>query len=153
MPRHVFQTNRPPAYSPPCNPPGGSRRMRNMNTTLKTELKIWAEVSAESCGEGIRRPYFECIFPNFMPLTLTSLFLPARCFLLCCQCFFLCSGLVGARFYARGLICYAEVLGVLVFHFSMCLVLCRQYFFLCGPPAPPQSISIVFMLTMHGERD
>ena len=35
-----------------------------------------------------------------------------------------------------------------VFHFSMCLVLCRPCFFLCGPPDPPQSISIVFMLTL-----
>ena len=35
-----------------------------------------------------------------------------------------------------------------VFHFSMCLVLCRPCFFLCGPPDPPQSISIVFMITL-----
>ena len=35
-----------------------------------------------------------------------------------------------------------------VFHFSMCLVLCRPCFFLFGPPDPPQSISIVFMITL-----
>ena len=73
----------------------------------------------------------------------------ARCFLLCCQCFFLCSWLVGARFYARGFFCYAEMFGFCSLPFLNVLGFMPTVFFLIRPARPPrQSISIVFMLTL-----